>query len=97
MFNLSAEATGRLRYLLGGIAGALIYGVFTFMQLVKRGQRPALGDYGRAVLSVVSEGARHLDIGIDRVALAGPVRCPVSETTAQERGSADFQPDPVGV
>jgi hypothetical protein len=54
MFNLSAEAAERLRYLLGGVAGALIYGVFTFMQLLKTGHRPALSDYGRAVLNVVA-------------------------------------------
>lgn len=54
MFTPSAEMAERLRYLLGGVAGALIYGVFTVMQLIKSGQRPSLGDYGRAVLNVTA-------------------------------------------
>ncbi|MBX9709220.1 MAG: hypothetical protein K2X61_14955 [Caulobacteraceae bacterium] len=54
MFNVSGDAAERLRYLLGGVAGALIYGVFTFMQLIKLGHRPSLGDYGRAVLNVTA-------------------------------------------
>ena len=54
MFNLSAEAAERLRYLLGGVAGALIYGVFTFMQLVKLGHRPTTTDYLRALANVTA-------------------------------------------
>ena len=32
----------RLRYAFGGAAGALIYGVYTFVQMMKAGVRPTL-------------------------------------------------------
>ncbi len=54
MFNDSGDAAERLRYLLGGVAGALIYGVFTVMQLIKSGQRPAASDYLRALANVMA-------------------------------------------
>lgn len=58
----------RLRYALGGAAGALIYGVYTFVQLVKLGHRPSLGDYGRAVVNVVAA----LMVGIAAAYALGP-------------------------
>lgn len=45
---------GRLRYAFGGAAGALIYGVYTFVQMMKAGHRPTLSDLGRAVLNVAA-------------------------------------------
>lgn len=45
---------GRLRFALGGAAGALIYGVYTFVQLVKAGHRPTLPDVWRAAANVAA-------------------------------------------
>ncbi|MBD3571623.1 hypothetical protein EJ082_01355 [Brevundimonas diminuta] len=45
---------GRLRYAFGGAAGALIYGVYTFVQLVKAGHRPTLSDFWRALANVTA-------------------------------------------
>ncbi|MET4683676.1 hypothetical protein [Brevundimonas faecalis] len=45
---------GRLRYAFGGAAGALIYGVYYFVQMIKAGHRPTLGDFGRAAINVAA-------------------------------------------
>ncbi|MGE7196876.1 hypothetical protein [Brevundimonas naejangsanensis] len=45
---------GRLRYAFGGAAGSLVYGVYTFVQLVKAGHRPTLTDFWRALVNVTA-------------------------------------------
>lgn len=50
--NLPGIDPDRLRYALGGAFGALIYGVYTFVQLVKAGYTPTVGDYARACINV---------------------------------------------
>lgn len=50
--NLPGFDLDRLRFAFGGAAGALIYGVYTFVQLVKAGHRPTLSDLGRATVNV---------------------------------------------
>ena len=50
--NLPGFDLDRLRYAFGGAAGALIYGVYTFVQMMKAGVRPTLSDFGRAAINV---------------------------------------------
>lgn len=44
----------RLRYAFGGAAGALIYGVYTYVHLLKAGHRPTWSDLGRATANVAA-------------------------------------------
>ncbi len=78
----------RLRYAGGGFFGALIYGVFYFVQLMKSGQRPLWGDFVRAAVNVAAAGV----VGVVSAYALGPLLVAVIPL-AGLRAAAD----PVGV
>lgn len=74
----------RLRYAFGGAAGSLVYGVYTFVRLVKAGVRPTLSDLGRAALNVAAAAV----VGIISAFILGPGLVAVIPL-AGLRGAAD--------
>ena len=78
----------RLRYAGGGFFGALIYGVFYFVQLMKSGQRPSISDFGRAALNVAAAGL----VGVISAYALGPLLVAVIPLPGLRAAA-----DPVGV
>lgn len=78
----------RLRYAGGGFFGALIYGVFYVVQMVKSGQRPSVGDFVRAAVNVAAAGV----VGVVSAYALGPLLVAIIPLPGLREAA-----DPVGV
>lgn len=58
----------RLRYAMGGALGAMVYGVYSLVQMFKAGQTPSLTDLGRAGVNLLAA----LVCGVIAAAALGP-------------------------